>query len=209
MRSLQQQDYYELLELPADATTPQIDRAYRIAQVTYRPSSLATYSLLSDQDSRQVLERVEEAYTVLSDPLLRREYDGRRHRAPAPRVPVSEPRTIESPKIPEPVPYPVRSPQADLELEESVEPEDGIYDGEVLRRIRLSRGVEFEEISAVTKINETYLRFIEENRFLDLPAPVYVRGFLQQYARCLRLDPKRVTESYMTRYYGGVGAQNP
>ncbi len=209
MLSLRQQDYYELLELPADASTPQIDRAYRIAQVTYRPSSLATYSLLSDQDSRQILERVEEAYTVLSDPLLRREYDGRRQPAPVPPVPASEPRPIGPPKNPEPVPYPARSPQADLELEESVEPEDGMYDGEVLRRIRLSRGVEFEDISAITKINETYLRFIEENRFLDLPAAVYVRGFLQQYARCLRLDPDRVTQSYMTRYYGGVGERNP
>ena len=74
-----------------------------------------------------------------------------------------------------------------------------MFDGAVLRRIRLSRGVEIEEISELTKINQTYLRFMEEDRYHDLPAPVYIRGFLREYAKCLRLDPRRVTESYLER----------
>jgi cytoskeletal protein RodZ len=64
----------------------------------------------------------------------------------------------------------------------------------------MSRGIELEEIAAVTKINERYLRSIEENRYGDLPASVYVRGFLKQYARTLHLDVRRVADTYMARY---------
>jgi flagellar biosynthesis protein FlhG len=69
--------------------------------------------------------------------------------------------------------------------------------------------VELEDISVTTKINETYLRFIEENRYQDLPAPVYVRGFLREYAKCLHLDPNRVTQSYMERLSTRAGSQLP
>ena len=44
------------------------------------------------------------------------------------------------------------------------------------------------------------LRFIEEERFADLPARVYVRGFVGAYASCVGLDPRRVVESYMPRF---------
>ena len=33
-----------------------------------------------------------------------------------------------------------------------------------------------------------------------MPAAVYVRGYVIEYARALRLDPHRVTESYLARY---------
>ena len=81
-------------------------------------------------------------------------------------------------------------------LVDGLEPEDGIYDGAVLRRIRMSLGVELAEVSQDTKINEEHLRNIEEDRFDALPAPVYVRGFVREFARCLRLDPKAVSDSY-------------
>jgi len=145
---------------------------------------------------------------VLSDARLRREYDARLRRdgagAPAPR-PAREPIAARQPPPAPPLPgwTPVTQP-ATLELDEPAEPTDGVYDGRALRRIRLSRGIELEEIAAVTKINETYLRYLEEDRYPDLPAPVYVRGFLREYARYLRLDPGRVTESYMTRATAGA-----
>jgi flagellar biosynthesis protein FlhG len=76
---------------------------------------------------------------------------------------------------------------------------EGSFDGAWLRRSRLRSGVEIEQIAAVTKINPSYLRFIEEEKFQDLPAPVYVRGFVGAYARCIGLDPERVVSSYMQR----------
>ena len=50
-----------------------------------------------------------------------------------------------------------------------------------------------------------HLRAIEEEDLDALPAPVYVRGFLQQIARALKLDPTQVTKTYLKR----VRAQRP
>jgi flagellar biosynthesis protein FlhG len=199
-----EQNFYEVLEVSPEATLQEIERAYRIARATYQPSSVATYSLWSEAETGEILRRVEEAYVVLSDARLRREYDARLRRdgAGAPARPAREPARTAPASPPLPGWTPLAPQQAStpaLELDDLAEPPDGVYDGRALRRIRLSRGIELEEISAVTKINETYLRYLEEDRYPELPAPVYVRGFLREYARYLRLDPRRVTESYMTR----------
>jgi curved DNA-binding protein CbpA len=208
MRPLRDQNFYELLEVPPDATLQEIARAYKIARSTYQPSSTATYSVFSDEENQEILGKIEESYTVLSDARLRREYDARlgRQRMEAEREPSPVEVAPVRSRTNAQAAYALQSPESDMELEESIEPEDGVYDGAVLRRIRLSRGVEIEEIAEVTKINKTYLRFIEEDRYHDLPAPVYVRGFLAQYARCLRLDPRGVTESYLERLRQRTGA---
>ncbi len=47
----------------------------------------------------------------------------------------------------------------------------------------------------------SYLRYLEEDHYAGLPAPVYVRGFVAAYARCVGLDPQAVAASYMQRYF--------
>jgi hypothetical protein len=47
-----------------------------------------------------------------------------------------------------------------------------------LRKIRQTRGIELSDISQRTKISERYLRAIEEERFADIPAAVYVRSYV-------------------------------
>lgn len=220
MRNLAEQNYYELLEAPLEGTPQQIERAYRIARATYQPSSTATYSLFSAEECSAILRRIEEAYAVLSDARLRREYDARLQRgAPpgplptaAPRPAAGEPR--ESPALPlrqhdllrereRPLAPPLaprpRPAQGEVELEAGFAPDDGVYDGDALRRIRVSLGIELEEISTITKINEQHLRSIEANDYEVLPAPVYLRGFLKQIAKCLSLDPAGVADSYTER----------
>jgi curved DNA-binding protein CbpA len=81
-------------------------------------------------------------------------------------------------------------------LADGLEPEDGIYDGAVLRRIRMSLGIELGEVASSSKISLEHLHSIEEDRFDALPSPVYVRGFVKQFARCLGLDPAAVSKSY-------------
>ena len=61
------------------------------------------------------------------------------------------------------------------------------------------RGLELDQINAITKVNPNYLRCIEEERFDALPAAVYVRGFVAAYARCLGLDAGRVANEYLER----------
>ena len=72
--------------------------------------------------------------------------------------------------------------------------------GAFLKKVREIRGLELDEISQRTKISERYLRALEEEQFADMPAAVYVRGYVTEYARALRLDPQRAAESYLVRY---------
>ncbi len=206
MIALAEQSLYELIEAPEDGTPQQIERAYRIARSAYLPSSAAAYSLYSAEDCAAILRRIEEAYSVLSDTRLRREYDARLGRESE-----STPSSVRMDRADTPKPLqPAREHRAEgiegrratrseLDVENSLAPESGIFDGDVLRRIRVGLGIELEEISSITKINEQHLRSIEANLYDELPAPVYLRGFLKQIAKCLSLDPARVADSYSDR----------
>jgi cytoskeletal protein RodZ len=72
-------------------------------------------------------------------------------------------------------------------------------DGAALRRFREQRGVTLQEIAARSKVGVRYLQYIEQDRYPDLPAPVYLRGFLQEYAKAVGLEPRRTAEAYMER----------
>jgi cytoskeletal protein RodZ len=61
--------------------------------------------------------------------------------------------------------------------------------GAWLRRQREMREITLREISEATKISLRYLEALEQERFDLLPAKVFARGFLRQYARYVGLDP--------------------
>lgn len=67
-----------------------------------------------------------------------------------------------------------------------------------LRRQRELRQVSLREIADVTKISIRYLEALEEDRFDVLPAPVFAKGFLREYARYVGLDPDEVVNTYLT-----------
>jgi flagellar biosynthesis protein FlhG len=81
----------------------------------------------------------------------------------------------------------------------------------LLRKIREARGLDLSEVSQRTKIGERHLRSIENERFDELPAPVYVRGFVTQLARLLHIDATRAAEGFIRRFHGanGPGAGTP
>ena len=64
--------------------------------------------------------------------------------------------------------------------------------GAALRKVREARGIELGDIAQRSKISERYLRALEDERFAEMPAVVYVRGYVMEYARALRLDAPRV-----------------
>jgi len=177
-----------VLEIPRDAGPDGIERAYRLILSTYGEDSLAGYSVVRGADASAIRERVETAYRVLSDGDARRSYDDSLaeswHAAAAELLTEDEPE--------EPVAAPAE-PFEDLE-------EGGDYDGARLRRARLRRGLHLEEIASRTKVNASYLSFLEEERFGDLPPRVYVRGFVMAFATCLGFEPTEVAASYMRRY---------
>jgi AraC-like DNA-binding protein len=72
--------------------------------------------------------------------------------------------------------------------------------GSFIREVREIRGVSLEELAEFTKISRTYLRAIENEEYDKLPVVVYVRGFLAQIARKLRLPQDKLVKAYMTRF---------
>jgi cytoskeletal protein RodZ len=79
------------------------------------------------------------------------------------------------------------------------------FSGPLLRQIREAIGVELREIAEKSKIGMAYLQALEGEVFTKLPAPVYVRGFLAEYARALGLDAERVKQTYLDRYRAARG----
>jgi len=94
-------------------------------------------------------------------------------------------------------------PNATIEVGNDTE-----FSGALLRRLRESCGAELDLVADITKIRKHYLAAIEEHDFASLPAAVYVRGFVVEYARVLGLDVQRVAQSYMSLYnrYRNEGA---
>jgi len=66
---------------------------------------------------------------------------------------------------------------------------EGVAFGLWLRQQREMREITLREISEATKISLRYLEALEEERFDLLPATLFARGFLRQYARYVGLDP--------------------
>jgi cytoskeletal protein RodZ len=71
--------------------------------------------------------------------------------------------------------------------------------GEALRAERMRIGQTLEAISARTKIRRTYLQAIEEERFEALPPPVFLRGFVREFAACLGLPGDEVARALLKR----------
>ncbi|HOX46587.1 MAG TPA: helix-turn-helix domain-containing protein [Myxococcota bacterium] len=71
-----------------------------------------------------------------------------------------------------------------------------VYDGRLLRQVREARGLDLERLANLTKINIFYLRRMEENDLSQLPAPVYVRGYLRLLARLLKLDADKLIAGF-------------
>jgi len=53
-------------------------------------------------------------------------------------------------------------------------------------------------------VNPRYLRYIEEENVDGLPARVYVRGFVEAYARVVGLDPVRSVAGFMEIFDQGA-----
>ncbi len=210
MKSIGELDHYALLEIPHNATPDEIDRAHRTAQQTYADGSLALYSVFESQDATAIRANLDEAYRVLADPETREAYDLELRFEDSERGPArpTEPTTsssssFESHLISSATATDSHPDELNNDAVEEYDPLDdddvGEFDGVRLRRARLFRGYEIDDIASVTKVTGAHLRNIEEENFSELPADVYVRGFVTAYANTIGLDPKVVVPSYMAR----------
>lgn len=295
------QSYYEILDVKPDASQSEIRQAYLRTKAAYSKDSAALYSIFDEHETRRVLDSIEQAYLVLSNPEKRKEYD-RVHgflksddRLPASqgkarsghafsfgtagaasssdpaqdaaravfgsgvpafqgtgtatnadpaatpaasatgtpgasgsRVPMHEdystPRTLAASESAGP---PVEDYSARaigtsqnrlgivrrIELTKPFERNQAMEDeinaettfrGEFLRRVREYKQITVDEMSEFTKISKTYLNCIESEEFESLPAPAYLRGFISQIAKALKIPHEKAASAYMDNYKKNV-----
>src|SRR5690554_3163334 len=94
-------NYYEVLEVPIDAGAEEIHKGYVRAKNAYSQDSLALYSLMTKDECMQILELIEEAYSILSEPNKRRLYDEARginqnlnYKSTTPSTPSHDPESL-------------------------------------------------------------------------------------------------------------------
>ncbi|WP_025771629.1 RodZ domain-containing protein [Thioalkalivibrio sp. HK1] len=74
--------------------------------------------------------------------------------------------------------------------------EDDSEIGSRLRRAREESGRSIQEIAAELPLRPKILEALENDDFDNLPAPIFVRGYLRTYARQLDISPDPLLEAY-------------
>ena len=182
---------YEVLGVPRTAADDEIRRAYKRQREIFREGSFPVVSVVTPDALHAEQARIEEAYDTLLDSNKRRAYDLSTFPADAPRDARAE-RHFDEARQAE-----LLLLQAEIGREIHAETE---FTGALLRKVREAQGVELSDIALRSKISSLHLAALEEERAIDLPAAVYVQGFIQEVAKFLKLDPTQVTRTYMRRY---------
>jgi flagellar biosynthesis protein FlhG len=180
---------YDVLFTHLGASDEELRRAYKRQREIYQEGSLPLTSLLSAEELQREQARIDEAHDTLLDSLKRKAYD--KSTFPA--------ATNEAPQK-RPIDHALEAERALLreELAKEITAETE-FTGNMLRKVREAQGVELADIATITKISVSHLAALEEENFPSLPAVVYVRGFVQQLAKFLQLDPTQVSRSYLRR----------
>jgi len=182
-------DHYTVLGIGRSSNDEEVRRAFKRQREIYATGGLATSSLLDETELGAAQGRIEEAHDTLLDPVRRRAYD--LSMFPEPDAPM-ELRAIARPALA------AEQLMLQSELAREIGP-DTEFTGPLLRKVRESQGIEIAEISSRTKISKVHLSALEEEAYHQLPAIVYVRGFVTELAKYLRLDPAQVQRTYLRR----------
>ena len=167
---------WELLGLAPGASPEEVRAAHARRRSLYDPEALATYSLHDVAEREALLDRLDDAYRAISAQLG----DTQALSSTAPAPPLDA--TADS------------VPAADQ------------HPGAFLRHQRVARQVSTDRLAAETKIRASMLELLESESFAALPAAVYVRGFVVQCARALKLDdPEGLAERYLAKMRVAIG----
>jgi len=171
---------------------------------------------MTKDECDQILNLIDEAYSILSDPDKRRMYDEARginqnlnYKNASPSRAMSPEQSHNLRSAPQTTQVNNMSKivakkrfdlsyNVDQEMEKRIESTTE-FSGGLIAEIREYKGVDIARLADMTKVSKTYLRHIEEEAYDKLPAPAYVRGFVYQVAKCLKLNPDLVANSYLYR----------
>lgn len=218
-------NYYDVLEIVTNANPQEIESAYVRAKNAYSGDSVALYSLMTKDECDAVLGQIEEAYSVIGFPEKRREYDRLRgfnqsgfsqnystpeatHGKSAFETRAKDAVQYEdfgSNLIEAKVSKITAQKKFGLDYSENPELDQQIaectdYTGPFLKKIREYKNVSIERMAEMTRISKTHIKALEDEDLPKLPADVYVRGYVYQYAKVLKLNPEAVAASFLVNF---------
>jgi len=213
MEKLTDQNYYKLLGISPKASFEEVRSAYDQAMSMYSTDSIATYSLLTPKEREGILSRLVDAYKTLTNSQLRGEYNDslieKGELAPKETgFPSLEDSNVIEGKLRE---VSVESLiQTEVKAENENQPSDSNLDlfddqtsvtGKSIKMVRTAKEISLEEIYRKTNIPKKTLEDIEEEHFEELPALVYLKGFLRTYAKILNVNQSQMVDGYVKRYF--------
>lgn len=200
-------NYYDVLEVSPHCQQHEITAAYERAKSTYSGDNPAIYTIFSQQEARELLKLVDEAYSILGNKTLRAIYD---EKVSSNNV-KPEDLTLESLKNQSKIVIPDLQKKVPTKIEFNFDSkmEEEIlsctdWDGSMIKKVREYKKMPLERVSEVTKISAYYINAVENMDPTNLPAAVFVRGYVSQICKVLALDDKKVPESYMKIYKNRV-----
>lgn len=220
----ERKNYYEVLEIETNATPNQIENAYTRVRNAYSGESVALYSLMTKDECDAILTEVEEAYSIIGFPEKRREYDRLRgfnqkvdyNQATSDSINVTNSaKTMNKGQVQyeefasnimeAKVSKLAAQKKFGLEYESKSTMDQKISDcaeftGPFLKEIRDYKNVTIERMAEMTRISKTHINAIENEDIPKLPADVYVRGYVYQIAKVLKLNPEQVAASFMVYF---------
>lgn len=79
--------------------------------------------------------------------------------------------------------------------------------GEILKKARLEKNLEYEEVEKKTRIRKKFLMAMEGNDWDKLPSETYIKGFLRNYSNFLGLNPEGVVAIFRRQYPQDIKAK--
>ncbi len=197
-------NYYDILEISPFSPQHEITQAFDRAKQTYSGDNPAIYTMFSENEARELLKLVEEAYSVLGNKSLRALYDEKMGNTSQKKLDVSFEALKKESLTQQTNPF-KRAKNFKAQFEVRTDMEQRIlaqqdWAGEFLKEVREYKQITLEVMSEVTKITPFYIQSVEEMNPQHLPATVFIRGYVGQIAKMLQLDEKKVTDSYMKLY---------
>ncbi|NDG84300.1 MAG: hypothetical protein EBX52_04585 [Proteobacteria bacterium] len=218
------QSLYDTLELTPDATPQEIRSAYLRLKSAYGRDNIAHYGVFSREETEQTLQSVENAYLVLSNPEKRRGYDEaqgfrppsasshasiQQGMAPADPFLQSAPASLSSSQLAgltATMSSSMNSSMTSAVVEtplQSVSPTiqalQSTLDSVMSDIDLVIKNEQNWSGPAIRRIREAKRITLEEENYQKLPATVYVRGFLQQVGRRLKLPVELLSKQYLDR----------
>lgn len=201
MNTENKNSYYDILEVSEHATQHDIIIAYEKIKRTYSSENSALYNVFNEAEVKLFRQIIDEAFSILGNQAYRSIYEKRRN---SKHYSESE-LTVEAiksasrelfPEFPKKTvskePAFIFDKDYELEIAKKIE-----WNGEDLKKVREYKKISIEELHEKTKINPWYLTAIEKMDAQNLPAAVFVRGYVIQIARVLNLKDLLIADSYM------------